>query len=71
MSNEYILFAILFELIIWLVIIVRGLKHGLYKTILVADFVITTIDFVLLLTPFRTVLFYIVIFLKALLYVLR
>ena len=62
--NEYILFAIIFELVLWIIIIVRGLKHGLYKAILVADFVVTTIDFVLLLTPFRTVLFYIILFKK-------
>ena len=56
--------VILAELAVWLIVFFKAMKSGVYKAILLADFVVTTIDFVLLLTPLRTVLVYIVLYSK-------
>ncbi len=52
--------AIIFELILWVLLFLKFSKElSYYKAMLFADFVITTIDFVLLFTPLRTTILYI------------
>ena len=52
--------AIIFELILWVFLFLKFSKElSYYKAMLFADFVITTIDFVLLFTPLRTTILYI------------
>lgn len=52
--------AIIFELVLWVLLFLKFSKElSYYKAMLFADFVITTIDFVLLFTPLRTTILYI------------
>jgi len=50
--------VILIEVIVWIYLFLRFSKElGYWRGMLFADFVITTLDFVLMLTPLRTTIF--------------
>jgi len=50
--------VILLEVILWVYLFLRFSKElGYWRGMLFADFVITTVDFVLLMTPLRTTIF--------------
>lgn len=60
------LYVILVELVIWIYLFLRFSKDmSYYRAMLFADFIITTIDFILLATPYRTTLLNIVLYNKA------
>jgi len=55
--------AILLEVILWIYLFLRFSKDlGYWKAMIFADFVITTVDFVLMLTPLRTTIFSIYVY---------
>jgi len=50
--------AILFEVIVWVYLFLRFSKDlGYWKAMIFADFIVTTLDFVLMLTPLHTTIF--------------
>jgi len=55
--------VILFEVVLWVYLFLRFSKDlGYYRGMMFADFVITTLDFVLMLTPLRTTIFSIYVY---------
>jgi len=50
--------TILLEIILWIYLFLRFSRDlGYWKGMIFADFIITTVDFVLMLTPLRTTIF--------------
>ena len=60
---NYGVYAILLEIILWIYMFLRFSRNmSYYRAVLFSDFIITTIDFVLAATPFRTTLLYIILY---------
>lgn len=56
-------YVILVELVIWIYLFLRFSRDmSYYRAIVFSDFVVTTIDFILLATPYRTALANIIVY---------